>query len=119
MTGERKCPECNVIIKGRQDKKYCSDHCRSHANYIVKRVGDEHIINIIDTALKNNRKILLQLSIGGKKMVKKELLMAKGFNFKHYTTIVHLPAGGLCFYCYDVGYSFINNSDIILVKSRH
>ena len=34
---ERKCLECGTVLKGRSDKKFCSDYCRNTYNNKVNR----------------------------------------------------------------------------------
>ena len=48
----RKCLECEETVKGRVDKKFCSDYCRNSYNNRVNKDSKNLIRNI------NNRKHL-------------------------------------------------------------
>lgn len=116
MVNERFCISCNNRIKGRLDKKFCSDQCRSRYNYVSKTALVISSFNDVDRILKNNRAILNTLYRKGKRKVSKLLLVSKGFDFEYYTNIRQAGMKNLCFFCYDIGYSIINDLEVALVK---
>ena len=72
------CIECNEPLKGRSDKKFCDDHCRSTFNNRRNRM-DNNTIRKINLRLNRNRRILKDLYSNGKKKVKHLELSNKGF----------------------------------------
>lgn len=53
----KKCPVCKADVKGRKDKIYCSETCKSSHQY-EKRTKNESFYLHVDRQLKINRKIL-------------------------------------------------------------
>ena len=76
---EKKCPECGAPIKGRIDKKFCSDLCRNAYNN--KQNSDTtNYMRTVNNILRKNRR-LLQEKVekgNGKANVHKEKLQEKG-----------------------------------------
>ncbi|WP_285060037.1 hypothetical protein [Pedobacter ginsengisoli] len=116
MINDRLCACCNMKIKGRPDKKFCSDQCRSRYNYTYKMSEAKDSFDNIDKILRNNRAILSMLYSKGKKRVNKNFLIAKGFDFEYYTNIRLTEMQNLYFSCYDIGYSIINDLEVLLIK---
>ena len=78
---EQRCPECNEILKGRSDKKFCSVYCKSSFHYKKNLESyDNKIFISIDKTLKKNRRILKNYNKAGKSTVRKETLEKEGFN---------------------------------------
>jgi hypothetical protein len=80
----KKCLECQEPVKGRVDKKFCSDYCRNaHNNKINK--DSKNLIRNINNRLRKNHKILSELNVSGKTKVEELNYMIKvsTFNFLH------------------------------------
>jgi len=99
----RKCPECNINIIGRSDKKFCSDQCRNNYNNDLRK-DVLPIIRDINKVLKKNRDILFSLNPKGKTKVSKLKLSSCGFNFVYYTNRYQTKNKNTYYFCYDQGY---------------
>lgn len=114
---KRVCPECGELIKGRVDKKFCSDMCRNAFNNKANSDSNNYIRNI-NNSLRRNRRILEESIRGEKSTIPKQKLVDRGFNFKYYTHR-HLTGNNHhYFYCYEFGYLPIENEYILIVKNR-
>ncbi len=101
---EKTCLNCDNVLVGRLDKKFCSADCRNEYNNRRYREEQQAVIQI-NKILKNNRKILQQLNPTGSQMdVSPELLTKSGFNFNYFTNVEHDDSGKQFNYCYDQGY---------------
>src|SRR4051812_23681904 len=87
MTSQRLCLVCKTLLVGRSDKKYCTDQCRSIANNQEKS-GPEKMFLSTQRALRKNRSILKRLCPDQKAMVRRDQLVAAGFNFNCFTSIL-------------------------------
>lgn len=113
---ERICLDCSEAIKGRADKKFCDDQCRSNYNNRNKTERDRFVKEVNSILLKN-RNILHQLNPGGKVKVDRERLLKKGFSFAYFTHIYQTQTGKSYHFCYEYGYLKLDNNDLLLVKS--
>ena len=62
----RKCLVCGKPLKGRSDKKFCDDYCRSSYNNDLKSAANNYIRNV-NNALGKNRRILESLLPGDRR----------------------------------------------------
>jgi hypothetical protein len=114
MKKNRSCRECDNELKGRSDKKFCDDYCRSAYNY-RKSKEEYRSMNRVHRVLKRNRKILKLFWEAGQRLVSKELLVINGFDFE-FVTQVEKQNGSLCFRCYEFGYSEENKEIVKLIR---
>jgi len=114
---ERYCPECGEKIKGRVDKKFCSDLCRNSFNN-RSNSDTNNFMRSINTILRRNRKILEELNPEGKSKIQKDKLIAKGFNFNYYTNTYLTKTGNQYFFCYEYGYLRLEGDYFALVKRQ-
>lgn len=111
------CRECGDKIKGRADKLFCNDSCRSAHNNKRNR-QDADPLRTINKVLSKNRRILKEAfeSRGILNTVPIRKLENKGFIFNFYTHIEE-PLDGSCYrYCYDFGYAEAKNGEILIAK---
>lgn len=113
----RSCPECGETIKGRADKRFCSDMCRNAFNNKQNSDSNNYVRNL-NNILRKNRRILEEVLVGEKTTVAKQKLVDKGFNFgfnthRHTTINKHVYT-----FCYEYGYLPLNEKDLILVIKR-
>ncbi len=111
------CLECSEILRGRTDKKFCSDSCRAvfHNRQNTER---SQALKIIDKRLKQNRRILMKLYNGlsnDAKMVPLKYVETLGFTFNYFTHIEENAEAQFIF-CYDYGYHKIDNKKVRLLK---
>jgi len=100
---ERKCLDCGEIIRGRADKKFCSDQCRNNYNNRLNRDTNNFVRNV-HGLLRRNRRILADLYSDGKTTVHKDALYALGFNFSFFTHVVQSRDGKAFQYCFEYGF---------------
>jgi len=112
------CQDCGTILKGRTDKKFCDDHCRSHYNNAVNRDRDTNFKQI-NHILKKNTSILEKLVHKGIKTTTFHLLSATGFNFSFFTHQLYEQNEETCICCYDYGYKKINEEELIIKQVSH
>jgi predicted nucleic acid-binding Zn ribbon protein len=111
------CIECKTALKGRSDKKFCSDQCRTTYNNRQKSLENNYIRDV-NNILKKNRRILLQLNPDGKSRVSRDKLKSKGFDFTYYTSTYTTKEGAQYFYCYEQGYLPIEKDQCLLVVKK-
>jgi predicted nucleic acid-binding Zn ribbon protein len=114
---EKKCPECGELIKGRIDKKFCSDLCRNAYNN--KQNSDTtNYMRSVNNILRKNRRLLHEKveNGNGKANVHKDKLQEKGFNFKHITHTYKTKKGDTYYFCYEYGYLPLEKDFYFLVK---
>jgi hypothetical protein len=112
---ERKCVECNELLHGRSDKKFCSDACRNAYNNKIKSVNGSQVVRKINGILKKNRNILATLNPKGKTTLHKSKLMKKGFDFDYITNMYITKTGTVYYFCYDHGYLPLDHDFYMLV----
>ena len=111
----RKCLECDEVVKGRIDKKFCSDYCRNSYNNRVNK-DSKNLIRNINNRLRKNHKILSELNLTGKTKVTRTKLYDKGFDFQFFTSIYKTKTGNTYFYIYNEGYLPLENETFLLIK---
>lgn len=116
MKAEKLCLECGEPLKGRADKKFCDDQCRSNYNNKLNSDVTAEMRNI-NNILRKNRRILESIvHEDGKGKISKQKLQDKGFNFKYFTSTHTTQKGGTYKLCYDFGYLPIENDFIMVIK---
>ena len=114
----RACLYCNEPLKGRSDKKFCDDQCRTTFNNRLNH-DSTTFLKSINSILKRNRKILQEIvsdTKEGKLNVHEKKLHDKGFNFNYHTHIYKTKIGNTYFFCYEYGYLILKNNFYMIVK---
>ena len=113
------CLACDKSIRGRTDKKFCNDYCRNVFNNKIKSEGNNTVRNI-NNALRRNRRILQELLPENEKMVKTsmEKLVERGFLFKYKTHTYTNPKGNVYNFCFEYGYTPLENNNYVIVKQK-
>lgn len=116
--GIRTCKECEEVLRGRTDKRFCNDGCRNAYNN-RENSKDSDILKKINNQLRKNRKILRTL-LAEEKMLKtnKSKLLAEGFSLKYHTHRIITLKGQEYIFCYEYGYLDLGNDYILIVKSK-
>ena len=116
---EKRCLECGSAFKGRRDKKFCSDQCRTGFHNRINSDSQEiSYMRNVNNALRNNRRILHHLNPYGKTKVDLDTLRSRGFNFTYFTNIEKARDGLMCYYCYDQGYRALAGNLFMLTKKK-
>ena len=104
-------------MRGRRDKKFCSDQCRvSHWNE-QNRDTSKFMTNI-NNYLRKNRRILEKLNPKGKSKVTKTQLLDEGFRFSYFTNEYITKTGNVYRFCYEQGYIQLEN-DVFALVIKH
>lgn len=114
---ERKCLDCGDTIRGRTDKKFCSDQCRNNYNNRLNRDTNNYVRNV-HGLLRKNRRILSDLFNEGKTRIHRDALIALGYNFTFCTHIIESTAAGRVNYCFEYGYSEKGDDYVELKMNR-
>ena len=114
---EKVCLECGDKMKGRADKKFCSDQCRVSFNNRLNR-DETNYINNVSNLLRKNRRILMDLNTTGKTRVSRDMLIKNGFNFNYFTSQYKTKENATYFYCFEQGYLPMENNWFLLVVKK-
>jgi hypothetical protein len=117
MLKDHQCLECGTDFKGRADKRFCSDQCRTAYNNKQRSLENTYISSV-NSILRKNRKILFKLNPDGKSRVSKDKLRSKGFDFNYFTSVYVTKEGAQYFYCYEQGYLLIEKDYCLLVVKK-
>ncbi len=109
----RTCKECGEQIRGRSDKLFCSDQCRTHWHNIRNRDKNLTVRNINNT-LRRNRRILQSLH-AAKKKPSRSFMIGLGFQFDHFTGIQNTPDHSI-YLCYDYGFHESGNGLFTIIR---
>jgi predicted nucleic acid-binding Zn ribbon protein len=113
------CLQCGEPLKGRADKKFCDDQCRTTYNNNLK--SEAIWVREINITLRRNRKIIEELIPinDGKLKTTKVKLTDKGFNFTYHTHTYTTKAGATYIFCYEYGYLPLEGDLVMLVKREN
>jgi hypothetical protein len=100
----RNCLNCGETVEGRKDKLFCSPYCKSSFHYQKRKESEASIFHEIDEQLKYNRALLKHFNAAGKAVVRKSVLLGKGFNPKYFTHYWKNKKGDVYLFCYEYGY---------------
>ncbi|MBT8323564.1 MAG: DUF2116 family Zn-ribbon domain-containing protein [Eudoraea sp.] len=116
MSEERKCLECGEPIRGRADKKFCSDYCRN-AYHNQRNKDSKNLIRNINNRLRKNYRILDSFPLKeGKTRTTRNKLMDKGFDFDYFTNLYTTRKGSIYYFVYDLGYLPLDNDFYMIVN---
>ncbi len=114
---EKKCLDCGEKLVGRIDKKFCNDSCRN--SYNNKQAGrSSNLVRRINRILKVNLRVLEELNPNGKTTTTKDKMLQSGFNFNYYTNTYITREGRIYYFCYNMGYSELDNGRVVLVRNK-
>lgn len=111
---KRLCLQCKDRLRGRIDKKFCSDLCRSkyHNRHQRERARYMRQVNQI---LRANHRILTLLNPEGKTRLPRSQLVAHGFHFGYFTNEYVTRQGKVYRFCYEQGYLELEDGEVALV----
>ncbi len=115
---EKLCVECNIPVKGRADKKFCDDHCRS-SFYNRSKFEEKSLTKNINQILKKNRQVLAKFNLNGVTKVNRDELIATGFNLNYQTQIQHSHSAQTYIFCYEYGYVDLGGDEFLLVTKEN
>ena len=116
----RICAVCGTGIRGRSDKRFCSQSCKN--KFHSKAKSDQPaIVKQINQMLYKNHKIIAAVFAGESKQklkVPRILLEKMGFYFNYHTGIYRNNQGKLYHYIYDYAWMTFSDAEILLVKKK-
>lgn len=113
------CLNCGDVLKGRIDKKFCDDQCRTQHNNRIN--VDSSTVKNITSILKKNRKILeetLSSSTEGKVKVSSKKIQDKGYNFTYHTHQYKTKTGSVYYFCFEYGFLPLEHDLYMVVKRQ-
>ena len=113
---KRKCLECQEILHGRSDKKFCGDYCRNTYNNKLNSESNKTVRKINKT-LKRNYTILKSNFQNQEKIVSKTNLVNLGFDFNYFTGI-ESNNKKKCYILYDRGYIPLTKQRYLIIKKQ-
>ncbi len=112
----KQCLECDTEIRGRADKKFCSDHCRNAYNNNLNK-DSKNLVRNINNRLRKNYRILSSFPLkDNKTKTTKNRLLDKGFDFDFITNLYTTKKGSVYYFVYDMGYLPLENDFYMVVK---
>lgn len=103
---------CNKIVIGRIDRKFCSEYCKSEHHYLIrKKSGKTFFKSRVDEILRNNRRVLAKYNKKSKATERKEVLLNEGFNPRFFTHYWKTMAGETYLFCYDQGFKEVKDNE--------
>ena len=112
------CRDCGAPIVGRADKKFCGPHCRSNFHN-SRTTNNSKVVKKINRILTKNRTILERLRMKNLKVLDRTDLVQEGFDFRYYTRKKDLDDGSSFIFCYDTGYTVLDNRRVALISKRN
>ena len=117
MAHLKTCLTCDHIIRGRTDKKFYDDYCRSAYNN--KHASKKHsYIRSITNKLIKNRGILEKWSSKKRNPVSLFDLLSDGLTLSYATEYISQPVGNPYIYCYDYGYQLLPGNNCRILKRK-
>lgn len=100
---DRTCPICSSAVKGRTDKIFCSQKCKSIDQY-EKRQEEEQFFLQVEKQLRINRKILKRYNKSGFTTIRSDALLKEGFNPNFFTHYWKNQKGDIYLFVYEYGF---------------
>lgn len=116
-TTKQLCAECGTEIRGRIDKKFCSDLCRNAFNNRLNSDSTK-IVRNINNQLRKNRRILAAMCPDDTHKTHRDQLIRKGFDFNLMTHQRTTRKGDTYTFIYDYGYLPLGNDFYLIVKNE-
>lgn len=112
------CLNCNKLLEGRKDKKFCNTHCKTEFHNSKRALFvTQFVPAIIREALKRNYIILLRHLKKGQLVINAEHLLEEGFQESFFTHQWKSSSDQQFQFVYDIGYhkTLKNNTKVYLV----
>lgn len=116
-TTKMNCIFCQKIIRGNENKKFCSNACKN-SFHNAKRKQEMRQIGAIINILRTNRNILAKLLRDRETLkLSSQRLLDQGYIFRYHThRRVNKGDGREYIFCFDYGYTELNSGWHMIVK---
>lgn len=112
---KKRCFTCGEPVRGRSDKKFCSDFCRStHHNRIYAQ--EERKLRYVNGILRQNRRLLIACREEKKSLNRQDMLI-RGFKPEYCTGYIKQTNGLQRYLCYDLVYWFEPSDGTIRIQN--
>lgn len=111
------CRFCGEPLKGRSDKRFCNNACRV-AFHNARNEGKRIVIKAVNKVLLKNYQILKMHWDVGEREISQYMMLQSGFNFNYFTSIQKLDSGASYCFCYDIGFSKMDEATIRILKKE-
>ncbi|MBL0882661.1 MAG: hypothetical protein IBJ16_04830 [Chitinophagaceae bacterium] len=111
------CLTCNHIIRGRTDKKFCDDYCRSAYNNKHTSKKLSYIRSITNKIIKN-RSILEKWANKKRNPISLYDLLSDGLSLSYATEYINQPVGNPYVFCYEYGYQLLPGNNCRILKRK-
>lgn len=112
---KKRCFTCGEPVRGRSDKKFCSDFCRStHHNRIYAQ--EERQLRYVNGILRRNRRLLIACRDENKSLTRQDMLI-RGFKPEYCTGYIKQANGLQRYLCYDLVYWFDPSDETIRIQN--
>lgn len=91
--------------------------CRNSFNNKANSDSNNYVRNT-NNILRKNRRIIEENLRGDTGTISRQKLNDKGFNFNFYTNQLVTSNKHTYFYCYEFGYRFLENDQVMLVRRK-
>lgn len=119
MKNDRKCLECDKLLEGRADKRFCDPYCKSAYHYKKSQSETPKFYIKVQQQLKLNRKFLKNYNKAGKATVRSEVLIQQGFNPNFFTHYWKNKKGDTYLFVYEFGFLKVqenNKAKYVLIQ---
>lgn len=112
---EQRCRQCDKVIHGRSDKKFCTDLCRNAHNNKKNAVPSAYSRKIVNILLRN-RKVLSELSDGQTFPLSVPLpdLQLRGFRSDYHTGRSQMKRHETL-RCFEFEYRLYKNKKVVII----
>lgn len=112
----RGCKECGTKLIGRSDKRFCSDYCRNTFHNRVHSKRNRSRSSVHQKLRKNQEILGALLQNQTKRVIAKDQLLRRGFDFNYLTEIKRFKDNKNYFYIYEFGYRILEMQKLLLVR---
>ena len=116
VTPQKNCLQCGHVLRGRVDKKFCSDSCRNSFNN-EQNSSQYAIVRQVNALLLRNRRILSGL-LGEAPSIRitREQALLRGFKFRYSTHEFTSNRGRTYHFCYEFGWRDLGSDKLHLLR---
>ncbi len=114
---KKHCIQCDAVLHGRIDKKFCSPECRVQYHNILNR-EDNQFFARVNRLLRKNRKILRHLYLAKQKKMHLSELTRLGFRPDYCTSIYRNKKEDTYYFSYDYGILLLQKDYCAVVKRK-